>query len=200
MIVFELIAEALRNLRRHKLRSFLTALGIIFGIASVMSMVSTGEGARRAILAQIEELGTKNIIINSIKPPAEREASEEVVRRAEATRKLTNGHLGPLRIKEQQIEAARADLRLAEAELVAARIRLRSTEVVSPVFGQRHGHPLVIARSLFAGFDALKGSESPRELLKNRRRVDVPVDDTWIIADLTTRSDLQELGMTPTTD
>ena len=53
MFFFELISEALRNLRRHKLRSFLTALGIIFGIASVMSMVSTGEGARRAILEQI---------------------------------------------------------------------------------------------------------------------------------------------------
>ena len=77
MIVFELIAEAIRNLRRHKLRSFLTALGIIFGIASVMSMVSTGEGARRAILEQIEELGSNNIILNSIKPPAEQKANDE---------------------------------------------------------------------------------------------------------------------------
>jgi putative ABC transport system permease protein len=67
----ELIVEALRNLMRHKLRSLLTALGIIFGIASVVSMVSAGEGARRAILAQIRELGTNNIIVNAIKPPAE---------------------------------------------------------------------------------------------------------------------------------
>jgi putative ABC transport system permease protein len=67
----ELIVEALRNLLRHKLRSLLTALGIVFGIASVVAMVSTGEGARRAILDQIRELGTNNIIINAKKPPAE---------------------------------------------------------------------------------------------------------------------------------
>lgn len=67
----ELIDEALRNLMRHKLRSLLTALGIIFGIASVVSMVSAGEGARREILAQIRELGTTNIIVNAVKPPAE---------------------------------------------------------------------------------------------------------------------------------
>jgi putative ABC transport system permease protein len=71
MFLFELIREALRNLARHKLRSFLTALGIIFGVASVMSMVSTGEGARRAILSQIQELGIRNIIINARKPPAD---------------------------------------------------------------------------------------------------------------------------------
>lgn len=72
----ELIIEALRNLQRHKLRSLLTALGIIFGIASVVSMMSAGEGARRAILAQIEELGTTNIIINAQKPPAEENANK----------------------------------------------------------------------------------------------------------------------------
>ena len=72
----ELILEALRNLQRHKLRSLLTALGIVFGIASVMSMVSAGEGARRAILAQIEELGTTNILINAQKPPAEQDTNK----------------------------------------------------------------------------------------------------------------------------
>jgi putative ABC transport system permease protein len=70
MFLWELIREALRNLARHELRSFLTALGIIFGVASVMSMISTGEGARRAILSQIQQLGIRNIIINAKKPPA----------------------------------------------------------------------------------------------------------------------------------
>ncbi len=72
----ELITEALRNLMRHKLRSLLTALGIIFGIASVVSMVSAGEGARREILDQIRELGTDNIIINAVKPPAEQNSKK----------------------------------------------------------------------------------------------------------------------------
>jgi putative ABC transport system permease protein len=73
----ELIREALRNLMRHKLRSLLTALGIIFGIASVISMVSAGEGARRQILEQIKELGTNNIIVNAVKPPAEQNTKKE---------------------------------------------------------------------------------------------------------------------------
>jgi len=76
-MLLELIREALRNLGRHKLRSFLTALGIIFGVASVMSMISTGEGARRAILDQISELGIRNIIINARKPPAEQNVQQD---------------------------------------------------------------------------------------------------------------------------
>jgi len=75
--MIELIREALRNLRRHKLRTFLTALGIIFGVASVMSMVSTGEGARRAILQQIGELGIRNIIINAHRPPEESNVQQQ---------------------------------------------------------------------------------------------------------------------------
>jgi putative ABC transport system permease protein len=75
--MIELIREAIRNLSRHKLRTFLTALGIIFGVASVMSMVSTGEGARRAILAQIGELGIRNIIINAQRPPEEQDVQGE---------------------------------------------------------------------------------------------------------------------------
>ncbi|MCH7873635.1 MAG: ABC transporter permease [Planctomycetes bacterium] len=78
---FELAAEALRNLARHKLRSLLTTLGIIFGVASVLSMVAIGEGARRAILEQIEQLGIRNIIINANKPPEEQTVSEETERR-----------------------------------------------------------------------------------------------------------------------
>ncbi len=75
-MLLELFAQALRSLGRHKLRSFLTALGVIFGVASVISMVSTGEGARQAVLRQIGELGVRNIILNARRPPAE-ELSEE---------------------------------------------------------------------------------------------------------------------------
>jgi len=77
MFGLELIQEAFRNLGRHKLRSLLTTLGIIFGVASVLAMVAIGEGARRAILDQIQELGVKNIIINAKKPPEEQNVKEE---------------------------------------------------------------------------------------------------------------------------
>ena len=77
MFLLELCTEALRNLARHKLRSLLTTLGIIFGIASVLAMIAIGEGARQAILEQIQELGIKNIIINSRKPPEESDVQDE---------------------------------------------------------------------------------------------------------------------------
>ena len=49
----------------HKLRSLLTILGIIFGVAAVISMLAIGEGARRKSLAQIQALGLNNIIIKN---------------------------------------------------------------------------------------------------------------------------------------
>jgi putative ABC transport system permease protein len=59
----------LRNVRLHKLRSFLTVLGIVFGVCSVISMLAIGEGASREVLDQIRALGSQNVIIQSVKPP-----------------------------------------------------------------------------------------------------------------------------------
>ncbi len=67
--LLETIRLGLANLRLHKLRAFLTALGIILGVAAVIIMVSIGEGSKRAALIQIERLGAKNIILRSQKPP-----------------------------------------------------------------------------------------------------------------------------------
>ena len=47
----------------HKFRSFLTMLGIIFGVASVIAMLSVGEGAKKEAIAKYKELGVNNIII-----------------------------------------------------------------------------------------------------------------------------------------
>jgi putative ABC transport system permease protein len=47
----------------HKLRSSLTMLGIIFGVAAVIAMLAIGEGARRKTLSQIQSLGLQNIIV-----------------------------------------------------------------------------------------------------------------------------------------
>jgi len=66
--LFETIRLAIANLRLRLLRSVLTALGIIFGVAAVITMVSIGEGSKRDALLQVEQLGARNIIIRSIKP------------------------------------------------------------------------------------------------------------------------------------
>jgi len=55
----------LLELKLNKLKTALTMLGIIFGVASVIAMLSIGEGARQESLEQIELLGTNNIIIKS---------------------------------------------------------------------------------------------------------------------------------------
>jgi len=54
---------ALRALRRNKLRSFLTMLGIIIGVGAVIAMVAIGEGAKALVRAQIASLGTNVIVI-----------------------------------------------------------------------------------------------------------------------------------------
>ncbi|MEK6703642.1 MAG: ABC transporter permease, partial [Planctomycetota bacterium] len=61
----------LTNLRLHLLRTVLTALGIILGVAAVIIMVSLGEGSKRAALLQIDRLGARNVILRSQKPPDE---------------------------------------------------------------------------------------------------------------------------------
>jgi putative ABC transport system permease protein len=65
----------LKSLLLHKLRSGLTTLGIVFGVASVISMLAIGEGASREQQRMFEKLGATNIIFRSIKPPSKESAS-----------------------------------------------------------------------------------------------------------------------------
>ena len=60
MFILEIIRLGLWNLRLHLLRSALTALGIILGVAAVITMVSIGEGSKRQALDQIERLGARD--------------------------------------------------------------------------------------------------------------------------------------------
>jgi len=75
--VLEVLGQGFRGLRRNRLRSFLTMLGMIFGVGSVITMLSVGAGARAEILARIGELGVANIILNSVKPPEETKPQNE---------------------------------------------------------------------------------------------------------------------------
>ena len=54
---------ALRALRRNKMRSMLTALGIIIGVGAVIAMVGVGNGAKAQVEAQIASLGQNLIIV-----------------------------------------------------------------------------------------------------------------------------------------
>jgi putative ABC transport system permease protein len=66
--LLELLRLSLRCLSANILRSLLTLLGIIIGVASVIFMMSVTAGASREILDEMEQLGLQNIIINSREP------------------------------------------------------------------------------------------------------------------------------------
>ena len=67
--LIETFILGLKNLRLHKLRSLLTALGIIIGVFAVIIMVAIGEGTKQAALEQLNQLGATNILIRSVEPP-----------------------------------------------------------------------------------------------------------------------------------
>src|SRR5579872_4110982 len=63
------LAFGLENLASHKLRSLLTMLGMIFGVAAVVAMLSIGAGAQQEVMAFIEQLGVRNLIVEAREAP-----------------------------------------------------------------------------------------------------------------------------------
>ena len=68
------IQLGVKTLLLHKLRSLLTMLGVVFGVASVIAMLAVGEGASKEALEQIRKLGSHNIIIDSLQPVEDEES------------------------------------------------------------------------------------------------------------------------------
>ena len=71
------ITIAVESILSNKLKSVLTALGIIFGVAAVISMMAIGNGAQQEILEQMEMVGVNNIIINPIFEEPDEAADQE---------------------------------------------------------------------------------------------------------------------------
>ena len=67
---------------RHKTRSFLTMLGMVFGVGSVIAMLAVGEGASHQALESIKRLGSQNIMVNSVKPTSDESMSSSATRGA----------------------------------------------------------------------------------------------------------------------
>jgi putative ABC transport system permease protein len=117
--IYETFFLGLKNLRLHKLRSLLTALGIILGVAAVIIMVAIGEGGKRAAKQQMEAMGATNVVVRSIKPSESNDATQKPTRMLSYG--LTRGDLArlqtlprleavvPLRDNEQKV--VRGDVR-----------------------------------------------------------------------------------------
>jgi putative ABC transport system permease protein len=63
MSLAENVQQGMRSLALHRLRTLLSTLGILFGVVSVVAMLSIGEGAKQETLSQIEQLGMNTITI-----------------------------------------------------------------------------------------------------------------------------------------
>ena len=86
-VLWMTVLTALRALRRNKLRSALTMLGIIIGVAAVVTMVSIGRGADAAVQQQIRSLGNDLLMVvpgapstDGLRPPS-RHTSARAARR-----------------------------------------------------------------------------------------------------------------------
>src|SRR5437764_711333 len=88
------------NLRAQKTRTLLTALGIVFGVGSVIGMLAIGAGAREESLKFIEQLGVRNILIDS-RPTMSR---DEFLQRRKSSQGLTDRDVRILRANIDAIE------------------------------------------------------------------------------------------------
>lgn len=86
------IAIAFEAIMSNKLRSILTALGIIFGVAAVITMLAIGKGAQQEILEQIKMVGVNNIVVFPLIESEDDQASgEEVEDTNKKKKKLSKG-------------------------------------------------------------------------------------------------------------
>lgn len=74
---FHDVIIAFESILANKLRSFLTGLGIIFGVAAVISMLAIGRGAQQEILEQIKMVGVNNIVVSPVVNPDNPDESSE---------------------------------------------------------------------------------------------------------------------------
>lgn len=122
------IRIALESILSNKLKSALTALGIIFGVAAVISMLAIGKGAQQEILDQIKMVGVNNILISPI--VQEKDAAEE-----EGEKQLNKFSRG---LTLLDVEAIRSTI--PAVKRISPEISFNSTIVLS---GMRHTAKLV---------------------------------------------------------
>ncbi|MHC4508763.1 MAG: ABC transporter permease [Planctomycetota bacterium] len=139
------IRSGLENLLLHKLRSFLTMLGVVFGVGSVVAMLSIGEGAGREALEQIRKLGSNNIIVSSVKAVEDETTS--------ANRSLTNMKVYGLTYEDhlRMTESLEHIERTAPAKLLRREGRLGERSLEVRVVGTTPEWFDLVSREILAG-------------------------------------------------
>jgi putative ABC transport system permease protein len=160
----------LRSLLVHKLRSTLSILGVVFGVAAVVAMSSVGEGARREALEQIGALGIDSVTLRG--RPASAEPRGEAglrLRDAEAVARVVPNLVAVAPLREAPLPAE-AGGRAAEAVVVgttpayqsAARLRLSSGRFLTVLDVQDAKRVAVLGASLAAALFPLGESRGER--------------------------------------
>jgi len=144
----------IENLLLHKLRSFLTMLGVVFGVGSVVAMLSVGEGASQEALSQIRKLGSTNIIISSVKP-AEDEAT--------STMRTMMSVFGLTYDDHRRLAASFTNVRqTAAVKLIRKDCRLRERSLELRVVGTTPEWFDLVPREVLAGRVLLPADEQKR--------------------------------------
>jgi putative ABC transport system permease protein len=113
-MIFSDIGQALSNLRAQKTRTLLTALGIVFGVGSVIGMLAIGSGAKAESLRFIEQLGVRNVLIDS-RPTT---SQEEFQQRRRSSPGLSQRDVRILRANVEALETLSARRTLHPARVL----------------------------------------------------------------------------------
>lgn len=141
----------IENLLLHKLRSFLTMLGVVFGVGSVVAMLSVGEGASKEALEQIRKLGSNNIIISSVKSVEEEQRS--------TTRTMMSVYGLTYEDQKRVAESFGAIRRTAPAKLMRKESRLRERTLELRVVATTPEWSKLVPREVLAGRVLLPSDE-----------------------------------------
>jgi putative ABC transport system permease protein len=182
---FGYLALAASNLRAQKIRTLLTALGIVFGVGSVIGMLAIGAGAREESLRFIEQLGVRNIMVDS--RPAT--SNEELQQRRRSSPGLTERDARILEANIDQLE-----ILSPRRMLHPARVLPKPTDAIPELFGVRPSYAAIHSLKTIEGrfFNdeeqlsgaavCVLGAKAKVSLLGFGKAVDayVKVNDTWM--------------------
>jgi len=128
------LLDALSNLKAQKTRTFLTALGIVFGVGSVIGMLAIGAGAREQSLEFIEQLGVRNILVDS--RPAM--SAEELQQRRRSSPGLTERDA---RVLESNVEGL--EILSPRRALHPARVLPKPSSAMPALYGVRPSYAVI---------------------------------------------------------
>lgn len=163
-----------------------------------------GGAAVDVVVAALREAGVSPVIVvvgkhaTDIVAQADLSDAEVVVHEDWEAGRTSSIQAGLRSVPEEAraVVLALVDMPYVEAStvgtLVGAFEALPGSQAVIPIHGNRRGHPIVLSRTLFPRIEALGPDEPLRNLLRDARAVEIPVEDPGVLIDLDTPEDLKK--------